>query len=138
MLLIVLGKKEANMDLDFWEDWSSYCDHPREMIDEEDYQEGFEWTCCDGAAEDVGCVVSRHQFDPVLPSGQRGTAGLDAGDHGFLDLPTVQRVGWYPAAQCYMDSGVLQPGEGGSQSCAAHDQPLEDHHPTKRRRTGGL
>ena len=129
------------MDLDIWEDWQDHIDHPKDMIDEPDYQEGFEWTCCQGVAENIGCIVSSHKFDTIRRSAERRpvTPAIQASQvQQGRDLPTQQQLGRHPTAQMSQNIGPLQSAAREDQRRVAHSQPLEDHHLAKRRRKGGL
>jgi hypothetical protein len=56
------GEKEWCDDDDFWADYDEDC-HGRfdDLVDEEDYQEGFAWNCCGKKGGEVGCMRTRHK-----------------------------------------------------------------------------
>ncbi|KAK0719069.1 hypothetical protein B0T21DRAFT_60702 [Apiosordaria backusii] len=61
---------EQNEEAELWEQWRDWRDGPMEDADEDEYPEGFIWTCCKGDGKAKGCKVSRHKAhdEPLVPS----------------------------------------------------------------------
>jgi hypothetical protein len=59
---------EAYFDSDFWADHDEDC-HGRidDLIDEPDFEDGFQWTCYERLGGEDGCVRSRHKPDVPEP-----------------------------------------------------------------------
>lgn len=58
----VSGEKELYEDDDFWADHDDQCHgDPYSFRDDEDYAEGFKWSCCDNLGGDEGCKTTKHK-----------------------------------------------------------------------------
>lgn len=58
--LTIKGEREVNYDADIWADHDEDCHGPYEDH-EEDYPEGFSWTCCEREGDKSGCKRGPHR-----------------------------------------------------------------------------
>lgn len=55
------GLKQVGFHNDFWADHDPDAHgEPETFKDDPDFQDGFVWSCCKGAGDAEGCVVTRH------------------------------------------------------------------------------
>ena len=58
------GVKVVNYGADFWDDHDEDCHGRCESFeDEEEYQEGFTWMCCEKEGSHKGCKSTKHKAD---------------------------------------------------------------------------
>ena len=56
-----LGEKTIEYDGDFWADHDDDCHgDPMSFIDDEDFEDGFKWSCCDDEIRSAGCEKTTH------------------------------------------------------------------------------
>lgn len=53
------GELQVDWDGDFWADHDEEC-HGRIADLEDEYPEGFKWSCCDELGNEEGCEVGKH------------------------------------------------------------------------------
>ena len=56
----IKGEREADYESDFWADHDENC-HGRINELEDEYPQGFVWTCCDEIGTADGCETGRHR-----------------------------------------------------------------------------
>jgi hypothetical protein len=58
----IIGEKELYHDDDYWADHDPNCHgDPESFIDDDDFAEGFQWTCCDQPGDNNGCKSTKHK-----------------------------------------------------------------------------
>lgn len=85
VLTCLLGQKERNYDADIWFNHHEDRDGPMDsLVDDEDYAEGFIWSCCEKDGTNEGCKYTRHKArvnqvveEPVYSGGLKRKAEDD-------------------------------------------------------------
>lgn len=74
-----IGQKEENPEASIWDDHEvDKYGFPEDDINDADYEEGFQWTCCEEMSAEEGCVESKHKVAAVAPQAKRVRYGYDA------------------------------------------------------------
>jgi hypothetical protein len=58
-----LGAKDWDDEAPIWDDLEEHWGHPRDFADDDDYSEGFEWSCCNERGDHEGCKSTKHKAD---------------------------------------------------------------------------
>jgi hypothetical protein len=79
-----------------WDDLEEHWGHPSDFADEDEYSEGFKWSCCDGQGDHEGCKLTKHKSDtntivrkPILPPATKSSRKRKA--KGDADVPIRKR-----------------------------------------------
>ena len=70
VLTASLGEREADNDGDFWADWDEDC-HGLIEDQEDQYPDGFTYTCCSQLGDTKGCQVGTHVEKDTLSKRMR-------------------------------------------------------------------
>jgi len=56
------GEREADYESEHWIEWEEERDGKiSSLVDDPDHAEGFIWSCCEGAGDELGCVEGVHE-----------------------------------------------------------------------------
>lgn len=80
-----VGELEIDHDSDTWADWDEDVHGTWDTEEnQEEYPEGFRWTCCDQAGDASGCTKGNHEAHPdrsKKATGDGAGSGSDNADH---------------------------------------------------------
>lgn len=61
-LIVMIGSKEYNDEDGFWDDHDPDCHgDPNYLMDESDYEDGYQWSCCERKGSEEGCKQTKHK-----------------------------------------------------------------------------
>lgn len=91
-----VGTKDVDYGNDFWADHDENCHGPCEsFVDDDDYGEGFLWTCCETQGDNKGCHSTKHKADVNIVMSDEASAIIGTSKRKAdeeLPNPRIERV----------------------------------------------